>query len=101
MLKPYAELIVRSTESYYISKLIAAGVIDTPAVVKIFKELDLLEKGKRISLTLGNINLKAAQLMGEIDESNWGRILIGALGYVGDESTLPALFKMLDSFKVD
>jgi hypothetical protein len=63
MLKPYAELIVRSTETEYISRLIAAGVIDTPSVIKIFKGLDLAEKGKRISLTLGTINLKAAQLI--------------------------------------
>lgn len=67
MLKPYAQLIIRSTETYYISKLIAAGVIDTPSVVKILKGLDLSEKGKRISLALGSIGLKPAQLMGEID----------------------------------
>jgi hypothetical protein len=28
-------------------------------------------------------------------------VLIGALGYVGDEGTLPALFKMLESSKAD
>jgi NADPH-dependent ferric siderophore reductase len=26
---------------------------------------------------------------------------VGALGYVGDETTLPALFKLLQSFKVE
>ena len=63
LLKPYSELIVRSTEPYYISKLIASGVTDTPTVVKIFKGLDLVEKAKKISLTLGSINLKAAQII--------------------------------------
>jgi hypothetical protein len=67
MLKPYAELIIKSTETYYISKLIKSGVIDTPTVIKIFKGLDLTEKAKKISLTLGTIDLKGAQIMGEID----------------------------------
>ena len=42
LLKPYSELIIRSTEPYYISKLIASGVTDTPTVIKIFKGLDLV-----------------------------------------------------------
>jgi hypothetical protein len=63
MLKPYAELIVRSTETYYISKLITAGVIDTSSAVTILKGLDLAEKAKRISLTLGSIGLKPAAIL--------------------------------------
>ena len=101
MLKPYAELIIKSTEPYFISKLISSGVTDTASVVKILRSLDLVEKAKKISTTLGSIGLKSADILKDIDESNWGRVLIGALGYVGDEQTLENLFKMLDSFKGD
>lgn len=51
-----------------------------------------MEKGKKVSLTLGSIGLTSAQIFKEINESNWGRIMIGALGYVGDETTLASLF---------
>jgi hypothetical protein len=101
MLKPYAELIIKSTETYYITKLITSGVTDIPTVIKIFKGLDLVEKAKKISQTLGTINLKAADILKEVDESSWGRILIGALGYIGDDKTLPTLFKLLESSKAD
>lgn len=59
-------------------------MIDIPSVTKIFKGLDLAEKAKKMSLTLGSINIKSADIIKEIDESAWGRILIGALGYTGD-----------------
>lgn len=101
ILKPYSELIIRSTETYYIAKLITAGVIETSAVVKILKGLDLVEKGKRISLTLGNIGIAAAELLKEADDTNWGRLIVGALGYVGDENTLGPLFKLLEGLKVE
>jgi hypothetical protein len=67
LLKPYSDLIIRSTESYYISRLIASGVVDANNAVKILKSLDLQEKAKRISLTLSTINLKEEQLIAEID----------------------------------
>jgi hypothetical protein len=76
----------------YVSKLIKSGVVDLQAVINIFKTLDLVEKGKKISLTLGSIGLTSAQIFKEINESNWGRVMIGALGYVGDETTLASLF---------
>lgn len=101
LLKPYSELIIRSTESYYISRLIASGVVDSNLAVKILKSLDLQEKAKKISLTLSTINLKEEQLIAEIDESSWGRILIGALGYIGNEKTLNLLFKFMNEFKAD
>ena len=101
ILKSYSELIIRSTETYYIAKLISAGVIETSTVVKILKGLDLIEKGKKISLTLGSIGISASELLKEADDTNWGRLIIGALGYVGDESTLGPLFKLLESLKVE
>ena len=60
-----------------------------------------MEKGKKISLTLGSIGLTSAQIFKEINESNWGRVMIGALGYVGDETTLASLFQLLENFKID
>jgi len=67
LLKPYTELIIKSTEPFYVSKLIESGVVDVQAVVSIFKTLDLIEKGKKISLTLGSIGLTSAKIFKEIN----------------------------------
>jgi hypothetical protein len=101
LLKPYAELIVKSTESSYISKLISNDVIDVNSCIKILKGIDLNEKGKKISLTLSSIRIKEEEIVGQIDESAWGRILIGALGYIGSEKTLGLLFNLIGSFKAE
>jgi len=45
--------------------------------------LDLKEKGKKISSVLGRIKIDEAFFTKNIDESPWGNVLIGALGYVG------------------
>ena len=67
LLKPFAELIVKSTESSYISKLIKNSVIDVNSCIKILKSIDLTEKSKKISLTLSSINIKEEAIVAEID----------------------------------
>ncbi len=42
LLKPYTEMIIRSTEPFYISKLIKSGIVDIQTVIGIFKTLDLV-----------------------------------------------------------
>jgi hypothetical protein len=66
LLKPYAELIIKSTESEYISVLLKEKVIDINSCLKIFKTLDQ-EKSKKISQTLGAINFDEAHMMKEVD----------------------------------
>ena len=76
-------------------------MINVNSAVDILKKQDLSEKSKKISQTVGSIGLKPDKILAEIDESSWGRILVGALGYIGDESILPSLFKLLNNFRVD
>ena len=40
LLKPYAELIVKATESQYITELLRHGVIDVNSCMKILKTID-------------------------------------------------------------
>lgn len=54
LLKPYSELIIKSTESYYIGVLLKEKVTDIKTCLKIFRTLDQ-DKAKKISQTLGAI----------------------------------------------
>ena len=94
LLKPYYEQVIRSTESHYIAVLLNQKVVDMKTCLSIFRSLDQ-EKARKISQTLGAINLDQQTILKEIDETLWGRIMIGALGYVGKKETLPTLYGYL------
>lgn len=65
-------------------------------MIKILSGLDHNEKGKKISQVIGAINYPEAKITKAIEESTWGRIMIGALGYIGNEKSLPLLFKYIN-----
>ena len=100
LLKPYAELIVKSTESRYIVSLISNKVIDINNALSILKTIDQ-EKAKKVSETIGLMRLDEKYLLKEVHEDPWGRIMVVALGYVGSEHTLPDLYKFLANFRSD
>ena len=52
-----------------------------------------------MSQTLGAIRLDERSIVKEVGEDAWGRVMVGALGYVGTEQTLPALYKYLSEFR--
>lgn len=54
LLKPHAELIIKSTESYYVAILLKENVVDIKTCLSIFKAQDQ-EKAKKISQTLATI----------------------------------------------
>lgn len=100
LLKPHAELIIKSTESYYVAILLKENVVDIKTCLSIFKDQDQ-EKAKKISQTLAAINYDENLIIKDIDESPWGRVMLGALGYLGNRKSLPALYNFLGSFKSD
>jgi len=73
---------VKSTESDYIVILINNKVIDLQTCLSILKKLDQ-EKAKKVSQTLGAIHLDERSIAKEVGEDAWGRVMVGALGYVG------------------
>ena len=54
LLQPYAELIVKSTESEYIVAIINSKVIDVSSCLKILRSIDQ-EKSRKVSETIGAI----------------------------------------------
>ena len=45
------------------------------------------------------MRLDERQILKEVDESPWGRVMVMALGYVGSDKTLPTLYGYLRNFK--
>ena len=50
-------------------------------------------------MIIGKLNVKEAELLKQIDETAWGRICLGALGYIGDKSTVNYLLKLIKENK--
>ena len=98
LLQPYSELIVKSTESAYIVALINSKVIDVNSCLKILRGIDH-DKARKVSETVGAMRLDERQILKEVDESPWGRVMAMALGYVGSDKTLPTLNGYLRTFK--
>lgn len=66
LLKPHAELIIKSTESYYIDILLKENVVDIKTCLSIFKEQDQ-EKARKISQTLAAIKFDEKSILRDID----------------------------------
>lgn len=61
--------------------------------------MDLKDKGRKISEVLGRIIKQEREIESDLDESAWGRVLIGAMGYIGTEATISKLFRLMGLFK--
>ena len=55
--KPYAEPIIRSTESRYIELLIAKKIVTQSDSINILKSIDRIDSAKNISLILAKIGV--------------------------------------------
>ena len=45
--------------------------------------------------------MKEEIIFKEIDETSWGRIMLGSLGYIGNENTISRLFEIIDKTLID
>ena len=81
--KSYADVIIKSTESKYISLLIEKKIVNQGDCIHILKTIEREDSGKNISLILAKIGTSENDLKSQINESKWGLICLGALGYVG------------------
>ena len=91
-------MIVKSTESQYIVALINSKVLNINNCLKILKGIDA-ERSRKVSETIGAMKLDERQILKEVDESPWGRVMVVALGYIGNEKTLNALYAYHRDFK--
>lgn len=83
-IKPYAESIVKSTQSAFIKQLIEKKIVNQSDCIKILKAIDREDSAKNISEILAQIGVVENELKTQVDESKWGLICLGALGYVGN-----------------
>lgn len=83
LVKPYSEAIIKSTEVKYISLLIEKKIANQADCIHILKSIEREESTKNISLILAKIGASENELKSQINESKWGLICLGALGYVG------------------
>jgi hypothetical protein len=68
--------------------MIEKKIINAPQCVEILKNIVTAENTKKLSLFFSKINNSPKSLIAEINESKWGLVSLGALGYVGDLSTI-------------
>lgn len=83
--KPYVEPIIGTADIDIILSLIDLKIIDSKTCISTLKSTAKSEKRKRISVILGKIGgVKDKDLITSVDDSLWGQISLGALGYIGD-----------------
>jgi hypothetical protein len=59
-------------------------IISTDDCVKILKNIATSENIKNLSLFLSKINPNTKSLLSAVNDSKWGLVNLGALGYVGN-----------------
>lgn len=74
-------------------------IISAENCVNILKSIVTPENTKKLSLFFSKINPSKKELIAEIDDSKWGLVSLGALGYVGDLSTIEDIKKMIATSK--
>jgi hypothetical protein len=82
--KPYSESILKSTESKFIEMLVHNKIVSQADCIKVLKTIEREESAKNISLILAKIGASESDLKSQIDESKWGLICLGSLGYIGN-----------------
>lgn len=91
----YVELIVRTAENYYISKLLKYKITNVKMCIEILKGIAKPEVAKKISLILSEMGIDEKSLMKDVAEDQWGIISIGAIGYVGNEKSTDYITKLI------
>ncbi len=98
-IKPFAEIIVKTGESDINLKMIQKKIISAPQCVEILKHIVTPENTKKLSLFFSKINNQAKSLIAEINDSKWGMVSLGSLGYVGNLKTIQDINKMIATSK--
>ena len=61
----------------------------------ILKNIATTENSKKLSIILSQIYPSKDKLLSEINETRWGLVCLGAVGYVGDLSTIDQIQKII------
>lgn len=93
--QPFAEVIVKTAESFYIQKLIQKKISTPENCIIILKNIATAENSKKLSIILSQIYPAKDKLLNEINDTRWGLVCLGAVGYVGDLVTIGQIQKII------
>lgn len=93
--QPYAESIIKTAEGPYIKKLIDSKVATPENCIAILKNIATPDNSKKFSVIISQIYPSKDKLLSEVNETRWGLVCLGALGYVGDLSTIDKIQKLI------
>lgn len=75
--------------------MIEKKIITPENTIVILKNMCTGENYKKLSIILSKIYTSKEKLLSEINETKWGLVCLGALGYIGDLSTIDQIHKII------
>ena len=97
--KQYAEILIRTADIEIINSLLQYKITDTKNCILVLKNNCKAEKAKKISQILGKLVSSDKDLIKDVDDSVWGRISLGALGYIGNSNNYSFLTNIIANGK--
>lgn len=93
----YSESITKIADDKYIEKMIEKKIISPDNCINILKSIANSDNSSKLSYILSRVSPSKDKLLSEVNETRWGIISLGALGYVGDLSTVDKIQKIMST----